>query len=104
MTTTSLLTCIRELDVSWYGAAAGAAAAGAALVPDHRILAGLLAGAAVLALGMSRKKSGACCAECAGRPATDGGTDETVGGLLDFSQLFGGTRATTTSAPCGGTK
>jgi hypothetical protein len=59
----------RNLDVGWYGAAAGAAAAGAALFPQSRIGAGLVGGLLVLAIGIWRTP---CCADCAGaRPAAE---------------------------------
>ncbi len=86
---TGILAKLRELDVAWYGAAAGAAAAGAALVPSSRIAAGLVAGGLVLALGVWRKGSGPCCAECAGQGVIAPATVATSV-PVQFDQLFSG--------------
>lgn len=57
------LDTLRNVSPSWWGAVAGAAVAGAALVPSARLLAGAIGGGALLALAI--KFSGPCCAECA---------------------------------------
>ena len=58
---------LEQIGPQWWGAIAGAAAAGAVIVPSHRIIAGLAAGAAVawLALGRPMPTKAPCCASCA---------------------------------------
>lgn len=60
---TSIATRLRKLSSGWYAAAAAAAAAGATLVPERRVLAGLVGGLAVLGVGLW--KSEPCCDGCA---------------------------------------
>lgn len=71
----SAISTVEHIGPQWLGAAAGAAAAGAVIVPNHRVLAGGLAAAAVLALAMYATKpanaASACGAGCAGG---DGGS------------------------------
>lgn len=57
---------VQELSPAWWTAIGGAAVAGAVLVPTHRVVAGLVAGAALVALALARMPRKACCAACAG--------------------------------------
>lgn len=86
---------IKKLDVAWYGAAAGAAAAGAALVPNHRIFAGIVGGALVLAIGVWRSPCCAGCAEATSSPAPAEGKpapeSDDPGLPIDFARLSQGT-------------
>lgn len=63
-------TNLQNIGPQWWGAIAGAAGAGAIVVPSHRIVAALAAGSLVawLALGMpgvGTKAAAACCDDCA---------------------------------------
>jgi hypothetical protein len=88
----------KSLPPAWLGAIAGAVAAGATLVPEHRLLAGALAGAGVFLL--ARHASKPCCAECASAssssaqapaPAAAATTDATDTVAMDGGDdLFGG--------------
>jgi hypothetical protein len=53
---------VKRISPGWWGAVAGAAAAGAALVPSSRLLAGALAAGAVFALAL---RNTPCCEGCA---------------------------------------
>jgi hypothetical protein len=53
---------VKRISPGWWGAIAGVAAAGAALVPSARILAGLLGGGAMFALALHQTP---CCDGCA---------------------------------------
>jgi hypothetical protein len=53
---------LKRMSPAWYGAAAGAAVAGATLFPDARLFSGLLGAGAVLALGLYVTP---CCDSCA---------------------------------------
>lgn len=83
---------VRDLEVPWFGAAAAVAGAAAAMAPGHRLLAGLLGGAAVLAIGVARGKRKPCCAECAGGGpvVTDVTEAAAEGPPLDFARVFDG--------------
>jgi len=65
-----MMSKLRSISPGWYSAIAGAAAAGAVLVPGSRVVAGVAAGGAVLLLALANTSSssakGACCASCAG--------------------------------------
>jgi hypothetical protein len=64
------MTDLKKLSPAWWGAVAGAVAAGASLAPNARILGGAAGGAAMLLL--AHKMSSPCCAECAGAAASSG--------------------------------
>lgn len=71
---------VAHVPPQWWGAIAGAVAAGAVLVPNHRVLAGAGAGVAMLLLAVrpwaSPAASTPCCQECAeGAPCAGGGGD-----------------------------
>jgi hypothetical protein len=53
---------LKRMSPAWYGAAAGAAVAGATLFPDARLFSGLFGAGAVLALGLYVTP---CCDSCA---------------------------------------
>lgn len=55
---------LKKLSPGWWGAIAAAIGAGATLFPESRVVAGVVAGAAMLVV--ARKVSAPCCAECAG--------------------------------------
>jgi hypothetical protein len=61
---------LREVSASWYAAAAGAAVAGAAVFPQRRVLAGLVAGLGVLVIAV---RNTPCCSGCAQGGGCGGG-------------------------------
>lgn len=62
---------VTKLSPGWFGAAASVAGAGILLVPQHRVLAGIVGGAAVLAIALYQaSRSGSCCDDCAKAPPT----------------------------------
>lgn len=60
---TNALSRIEDISPTWWGAIAGAVAAGAVAVPTHRVLAGAALGGAVLWLALRRLAP--CCQSCA---------------------------------------
>ena len=68
-----LIDRITSLSPTWIGAAAAAAAAAAAIVKEHRIAAGALAGAGVLAFALY--VTGRGCSSCAAAAATSTSTE-----------------------------
>lgn len=54
---------LKKLSPGWWGAIAAAIGAGATLFPESRVVAGVVAGAAMFVVA---RRFGACCAECAG--------------------------------------
>jgi hypothetical protein len=54
---------LRSLSPGWWGAVAGAAAAGATIVPGHRFLAAAIGGVALLAVALSQAAPCACHGE-----------------------------------------
>lgn len=60
------LDALKKLSPAWWGAIAGAVAAGASLFPDSRLVGGVAAGAAMFYV--AKKVSAPCCAACAGEP------------------------------------
>jgi hypothetical protein len=59
----SLVDKLKKISPQWWGAIAGATAAGATVLDSNRLLGGLVAGGAMLAFAV--KQSAPCCAECA---------------------------------------
>lgn len=57
---------IKSLPPTWWGIAFGGAAAGAAVFPNHRIIAAAIVAAGVLLLAHNVTKP--CCSACAGDP------------------------------------
>lgn len=57
---------ITNISPGWWSAVAGAATAGAVLVPDHRITAGAVLGSVLLVVALYKAP---CCSACAGKPA-----------------------------------
>jgi hypothetical protein len=90
---------LKRMSPGWFGAAAGVAVAGAALFQGSRLLAGLLGGGAVLALGIYVTP---CCDGCAqgqgcGGSATTSSTSSGAG-----SPVAQDTAAAIASASLGG--
>jgi hypothetical protein len=57
---------LRSLSPGWWSAVAGAAGAGAIIVPAHRVVAALVGGGTMLAIALWQEKP--CCASCAESP------------------------------------
>ena len=75
----------------WWGAIASAAAAGAILFPDARIVGGTVAGGALLVLALYKTP---CCASCAdaAKATPTVATREAPAAAFDISHLVGGYR------------
>jgi len=88
----------KRLTPGWFAAIAGAAVAGATLVPDHKIIAGLGAGIGMLAIAL---KLTPCCDGCAAGQGCGDAKPTTIavgepspvstGGLDDPKRPFDGT-------------
>lgn len=73
---TEALARARALPPGWWGAIAGAAAAGATIFPAARVRAGVVTGVAALAVALwQTRPRGACCASCAGVEPSTGEVD-----------------------------
>lgn len=95
---------LQTLEPQWYGAAAGAAAAGAVLFPAYRVAAGLAGAATVLALALRSGGTPPCCDGCAdhSKPCAGSAVAPTVAAPKPF---YGGIEETpplTNAAPASG--
>lgn len=91
---------VTHLHPEWYAAAAGAAGAGALLMPNHRLLAGGLGAALVLALAI--KQHAPCCQECAEHKPCAGAEPLPPLPVDAPSGLDNGIKANVVPAGCGG--
>lgn len=63
MSESSIVERVQKVPAMWWGAVAGAAAAGATIFPDARVIAALALGGGMLALAV--KLAVPCCSDCA---------------------------------------
>jgi len=103
---------LKRLPPAWWGAIAGAVAAGATLFPNHRVFGGLGAGALVYFL--ARKATQPCCADCANKPQAASSSSAAIAATEPAAELaiasagddiFGGDGSaaiTTSGAAAGG--
>jgi hypothetical protein len=87
---------LKKLSPQWWGAIAAAAAAGATVFAEHRVLGGLALGGAMLWL--ARKASAPCCASCAGQGDTE---QQSQSSPFDPILVLSGAAAKVQSAPSG---
>lgn len=89
---------LKKLSPPWWGAIAGAVAAGATLAPNHRILGGALGGLAMFYI--AKKLTGPCCAECAGASSSAATPDSPPSLRTDARAMVSGIPASD-CASCG---
>lgn len=90
-----------SLSPAWWGAIAGAIAAGATLFPESRIIGGI--GGGIAMLFVAKKISAPCCADCAGA-STDTEQPKAVEPTVSLPALadFAASSPATSCASCGG--